>query len=65
MSGGSRPWRMLPRSSTRRRRKASADPDLSFILTELRNLDHQHWSALLAELVQDRLVTSTPGPTEV
>ncbi|MFH1763677.1 MAG: N-acetylmuramoyl-L-alanine amidase [Gemmatimonadota bacterium] len=38
------------------------DPDLGFILTELRNLDHQHWSALLAELVQDRLEQVHPGP---
>ena len=36
--------------------------DLSFILTELRNLDHQHWSALLAELVQNRLASFHPGP---
>jgi N-acetylmuramoyl-L-alanine amidase len=35
--------------------------DLSFILTELRNLDHQHWSALLAEMVQDRLSQVHPG----
>lgn len=40
----------------------SADPDLSFILTELRSLDHQHWSALLAELTQDRLAPFHPGP---
>lgn len=39
-----------------------ADADLSFILKELRNLDHQHWSALLAELVQDRLRPVHPGP---
>jgi N-acetylmuramoyl-L-alanine amidase len=36
--------------------------DLSFILKELRNLDHQHWSALLAELVQGRLHRVHPGP---
>ena len=36
--------------------------DLSFILKELRNLDHQHWSALLAELVQNRLQEVHPGP---
>jgi len=36
--------------------------DLSFILTELRNLDHQHWSALLAELVQTQLRNFHPGP---
>jgi N-acetylmuramoyl-L-alanine amidase len=39
-----------------------ADSDLSFILTELRNLDHQHWSALLAELTQERLAPFHPGP---
>lgn len=38
------------------------DPDLSFILKELRNLDHQHWSALLAELVQEELARVHPGP---
>ena len=27
-----------------------AEPDLGFILRELRTLDHQHWSALFAEL---------------
>jgi N-acetylmuramoyl-L-alanine amidase len=38
------------------------NPDLSFILSELRNLDHQHWSALFAELVQERLEQVHPGP---
>ena len=37
-------------------------PDLGFILRELRNLDHQHWSALLAEFVQDELDVFHPGP---
>lgn len=37
-------------------------PDLDFILRELGNLDHQHWSALLAELVQDELDDFHPGP---
>ena len=41
---------------------ASAQPDLDFILRELRNLDHQHWSALLAEMVQDELDVFHPGP---
>jgi N-acetylmuramoyl-L-alanine amidase len=41
---------------------ADAEPDLGFILRELRNLDHQHWSALLAELVQDELEDFHPGP---
>jgi N-acetylmuramoyl-L-alanine amidase len=40
----------------------ATDSDLSFILTELRNLDHQHWSALLAELTQERLAPFHPGP---
>jgi len=42
--------------------RLSSDPDLSFILSELRNLDHQHWSALLAGLVQDELGDIHPGP---
>ena len=37
-------------------------PDLGFILRELRNLDHQHWSSLLAELVQEELDGFHPGP---
>lgn len=40
----------------------SGDPDLSFILTELRNLDHAHWSSLLAEIVQEELQEIHPGP---
>ena len=39
-----------------------SEPDLGFILRELRNLDHQHWSALLAELVQEELDEFHPGP---
>jgi N-acetylmuramoyl-L-alanine amidase len=39
-----------------------AEPDLGFILRELRNLDHQHWSALLAEFVQDEFDDFHPGP---
>lgn len=39
-----------------------SQPDLDFILRELRNLDHQHWSALLAQLVQDELDDFHPGP---
>ena len=38
------------------------NPDLSFILTDLRNRDHQRWSSLLAELVQDELDPVHPGP---
>jgi N-acetylmuramoyl-L-alanine amidase len=39
-----------------------AEPDLGFILRELRNLDHQHWSALLAELIQEEMGDFHPGP---
>jgi len=35
---------------------------LSSILSELRNLDHQRWSALLAELVQGEMSRVHPGP---
>ena len=38
------------------------EPDLGFILRELRTLDHQHWSALLAEMVQQELAEFHPGP---
>lgn len=38
------------------------EPDLGFILRELRNLDHQHWSALLAEMAQEELHDVHPGP---
>lgn len=38
------------------------DPDLSFIIQELRTLDHQHWSALLAELINEELDPIHPGP---
>lgn len=38
------------------------EPDLGFILRELRNLDHQHWSALLAEMSQEELDEFHPGP---
>jgi N-acetylmuramoyl-L-alanine amidase len=41
---------------------AAAEPDLGFILRELRNLDHQHWSALLAEFVQEEFDDFHPGP---
>ena len=40
----------------------SSEPDLDFILRELRNLDHQHWSNLLAELTQQELDEFHPGP---
>ena len=38
------------------------DPGLSGILKELRNFDHQHWSSLLAEMVQEGLTPVHPGP---
>ncbi|HET9947280.1 MAG TPA: N-acetylmuramoyl-L-alanine amidase [Longimicrobiales bacterium] len=38
------------------------EPDLEFILRELRNLDTQHWSALLAQLAQEELDAFHPGP---
>ena len=36
--------------------------DLGFILRELRNLDHAHWSSLLAEGIQRHLDAIHPGP---
>jgi N-acetylmuramoyl-L-alanine amidase len=36
--------------------------DMSFILSELRNLDTQHWSSLLAEYIQGELKEVHPGP---
>jgi N-acetylmuramoyl-L-alanine amidase len=41
---------------------AAGDPDLDFIINELRNSDSQHWSAELAELVQTDLARVHPGP---
>ena len=41
---------------------AESQPDLDFIMRELRNLEHQHWSALLAEIVQDEIGGFHPGP---
>jgi N-acetylmuramoyl-L-alanine amidase len=38
------------------------EADLDFILRELRNLDHQHWSELLAGLTQEELADFHPGP---
>jgi N-acetylmuramoyl-L-alanine amidase len=38
------------------------EPDLRFIFGELRNLDTQHWSALLAEMSQEELGEFHPGP---
>ena len=39
-----------------------AQPDLGFILRELKALDHQHWSAMLAEMVQAEMAKFHPGP---
>jgi len=36
--------------------------DVDFILRDLRNYDHAHWSQNLAGLVQEELATSHPGP---
>lgn len=36
--------------------------ELGFILKELRNMDHQHWSMLFAELVQTHVSPVHPGP---
>lgn len=38
------------------------DPELGFILNELRNLDYQLWSSLLADLIQNELARVHPGP---
>jgi N-acetylmuramoyl-L-alanine amidase len=40
----------------------AAAGDLGFILTELRNHDHLHWSSELAVVVQRHLASSHPGP---
>jgi N-acetylmuramoyl-L-alanine amidase len=46
------------------RLEAGAHPsnDLDAILHQLRNLDYQHWSSLLAEMIQKDLSTVSPGP---
>ncbi len=41
---------------------ADAEPDLEFILRELKALDHQHWSSMLAEMVQTEMAKFHPGP---
>ncbi len=43
-------------------RPLDGDSDLGFILKELRTFDHEHWSALLAEIVQEELARVHPGP---
>ncbi len=42
--------------------EVSPGNDLDFILRELRNLDHSHWSNLLADMVQGELADLHPGP---
>jgi N-acetylmuramoyl-L-alanine amidase len=44
------------------REEGPVGDDLDFILRELRNLDHQHWSHLLAQLVQEDVDAVHPGP---
>lgn len=45
----------------RQGRDLSADPELGSILNELRNFDHQRWSADLAAEVQEQLEEIHPG----
>jgi N-acetylmuramoyl-L-alanine amidase len=40
----------------------SGNAELDGIVKELRNLDHQHWSSLFAELVQEEMGRVHPGP---
>jgi N-acetylmuramoyl-L-alanine amidase len=40
----------------------SDNPELQGIVQELRTFDHQHWSALLAELTQEEIGRVHPGP---
>ncbi len=42
---------------------AAANPDLDFILRDMRRLDHQHWSSLLAESIQTALESVHTGPS--
>jgi N-acetylmuramoyl-L-alanine amidase len=44
------------------RTHVESDPLLGHILRDLRTFDHQHWSALLAEIVQEELGAVHPGP---
>ncbi|MBW3535974.1 MAG: N-acetylmuramoyl-L-alanine amidase [Gemmatimonadetes bacterium] len=54
----------LENAPLERERAAAGDGEvgLDFILKDLHNLDHAHWSALLAELIQDRMAPVHPGP---
>lgn len=51
-----------PLALEREEEAVAGNHDLDVILRELRNLDHQHWSALLAELIQARIEPVHPGP---
>lgn len=42
---------------------AAANPDLNFILRDLRNNDHQHWSSVLAQAIQTALESVHTGPS--
>ncbi len=42
---------------------AGNDSELGVILNELSNMDHQHWSGLLAEIVQEQLADAHSGPS--
>ncbi|MFV2006182.1 MAG: N-acetylmuramoyl-L-alanine amidase [Longimicrobiales bacterium] len=42
---------------------AAENPDLDFILRELRNFDYQHWSSVLAESIQNALESVHTGPS--
>jgi N-acetylmuramoyl-L-alanine amidase len=42
---------------------AAGNPDLDFILRELRNFDYQHWSSVLAESIQTALESVHTGPS--
>lgn len=42
---------------------AAVSPDLDFILRDLRNNDHQHWSSVLAASIQTALESVHTGPS--
>jgi N-acetylmuramoyl-L-alanine amidase len=51
-----------PLSYQRQGANPADEPDLDFMLRELRNLDHQHWSNLLADFTQQEMEDFHPGP---
>jgi hypothetical protein len=59
-SGASRRSRTRP--PRRPQGPVSGDPELEGIVKELQIFDHQHWSALLAEMVQEEMARVHPGP---